>query len=369
MENSKKARVIPFYLPQFHPVPENDKWWGKGFTEWTNVAKARPLFKDHLQPKVPTDLGFYDLRVPETRIAQAELAREHGIEGFCYWHYWFSGKRLLERPFNEVLQSKEPDFPFCIGWANQTWTGIWHGAPDRILQKQEYPGKKDYENHFYALLDAFTDDRYITVDGMPIIIIFSPLEIPDSKQFIEIWQNLAVKEGLKGFHFIAIADHNWDREAYGFDSYCVDYFTVVRTNIDNLHRTFWGRISKSLFKKDINEIYRRVFRRPATYSYRDIIKYAFHSDKYTQKQYPCIYSNWDNTPRSKHNGVVFQNSTPELFRAHLKDAIKLVDKRPRDKRFVFIKSWNEWAEGNYLEPDQEFGNAYLKVIKEEVMNQ
>ena len=145
----RQARVIAFYLPQFHPIPENDEWWGPGFTEWRNVAKARPLFRGHYQPRIPADLGFYDLRVPETRWTQAELAKSHGIEGFCYWHYWFAGRRILERPFNEVLQLKEPDFPFSLGWANQTWTGIWHGLNDKILIEQTYPGHHDYIAHFH----------------------------------------------------------------------------------------------------------------------------------------------------------------------------------------------------------------------------
>src|SRR5437867_9476148 len=161
------ARLIAFYLPQFHPIPENDEWWGKGFTEWTNVAKARPLFPGHYQPRIPADLGFYDLRLPEVRLAQANMAREHGIEGFCYWHYWFAGERLLERPFNEVLKSGEPEFPFCLAWANESWTGIWYGAPNRVLKAQTYPGLKDHEAHFETLLEAFADRRYITVDNKP----------------------------------------------------------------------------------------------------------------------------------------------------------------------------------------------------------
>ena len=149
---AKKARVIAFYLPQYHPTPENDQWWGRGFTEWTNTAKAKPLFPGHYQPHVPADLGFCDLRVPETRIAQAEMARTYGIEAFCYYHYWFGGQRLLERPFNEVLASGQPDFPFCLCWANATWSGIWHGNPKRILMEQAYPGAEDYEAHFRELL-------------------------------------------------------------------------------------------------------------------------------------------------------------------------------------------------------------------------
>jgi lipopolysaccharide biosynthesis protein len=167
-----RPRIIALYLPQYHPIPENDAWWGKGFTEWTNTAKARPLFRGHYQPHVPADLGFYDLRVPETRLAQATMAREYGIEGFCYYHYWFAGTRLIERPFNEVLASGQPDFPFCLCWANQTWTGAWHGLMNQILIEQTYPGTDDHRRHFDTLLPAFLDRRYMTVDGKPIFVFF-----------------------------------------------------------------------------------------------------------------------------------------------------------------------------------------------------
>jgi lipopolysaccharide biosynthesis protein len=182
---SRISRLIAFYLPQFHPIPENDEWWNKGFTEWTNVAKAKPLFVNHYQPRLPADLGFYDLRVPETRLAQAEMAEHYGIEGFCYWHYWFAGKRLLEKPFNEILRLKEPDFPFCLAWANQSWSGIWHGCPDKILIRQTYPGIDDYRDHFYALLDAFGDARYLTIDNKPIFLVYQPHALPDSRQFTD----------------------------------------------------------------------------------------------------------------------------------------------------------------------------------------
>ena len=185
MEN--RTRVLALYLPQFHPIPENDQWWGKGFTEWTNVARAKPLFGRHKQPRVPADLGFYDLRLPEAREAQAALARAYGIEGFCYWHYWFGdGKQLLERPLAEVVASGEPDFPFCLAWANETWTGKWYGAPNRILAEQTYPGEADHIRHFYALLPAFRDPRYVTVDGLRVFLIYKPAAIPDLKRFIEL---------------------------------------------------------------------------------------------------------------------------------------------------------------------------------------
>ena len=218
-----RARLIAFYLPQFHPIPENDRWWGKGFTEWTNVGKATKLFKGHYQPHLPADLGYYDLRVPEVREAQAELARNAGIEAFCYYHYWFGGKRLLERPFDEVVSSGKPDFPFCICWANQTWSGIWHGSPKSILIEQTYPGLDDIRRHFSTLRNAFLDKRYLRVDGRPVFVIYRPTEVPDVSSFIQEWQELAIQSGLPGIHFVAhlfFSDSTWDFKSAGFDS-CV----------------------------------------------------------------------------------------------------------------------------------------------------
>ena len=198
------VRLIAFYLPQFHPIPENDAWWGKGFTEWTNVAKAQPLFTGHYQPHIPADLGFYDLRVPETREAQAALARQYGIEAFCYWHYWFgNGVRILQRPFEEVLASGRPEFPFCLGWANESWTGIWHGARDTMLMEQKYPGLEDHRKHFEYLLTAFSDRRYLHVEGKPLLYVYHPADIPQCEQVMDFWRTLASKAGLPGLYLVA----------------------------------------------------------------------------------------------------------------------------------------------------------------------
>ena len=206
-----KARVIALYLPQFHPIPENDKWWGPGFTEWTNVAKAKPLFRGHYQPRIPADLGFYDLRLPETREQQAVMAQEAGIEGFCYYHYWFgNGKQLLERPFNEVLASGKPDFPFCLCWANHDWSNkTWRRTSalqkDGMMIAQTYPGHADHVAHFMTLLPAFKDKRYMTVDGKLLFTVYDPLNFPNVSDFLSTWQQLAREHGLPGFFFVGMS--------------------------------------------------------------------------------------------------------------------------------------------------------------------
>lgn len=352
----RRARIIANYLPQFHPIAENDRWWGKGFTEWTNVTKAKPLFRNHEQPKLPADLGFYDLRVPETRIAQAELAKEHGIEGFCYWHYWLGGgKRLLEKPFEEVLKSGEPDFPFCLGWANHSWTGVWFGAPHKTLVEQKYPGMEDHEQHFYYLLQAFSDSRYLTVDGKPLFLVFRPQEIPDVKRVTDFWRELAYKEGLKGLHLVGESLTPDKIDEFGFDA-----------SSYSRHRIVANILPKNNVLRKLTTKYREVFQQPAIYDYQQAIPYFLKQGKAAINDYPSIISNWDSTPRCGSRGVVLHNSTPELFRIHLKEALDKVTHKPFERRILFAKSWNEWAEGNYLEPDLKYGKAYLEVIRDEI---
>ncbi len=372
--DSLKARLLAFYLPQFHPIPENDKWWGKGFTEWTNVARAKPLFPGHYQPHIPADLGFYDLRVPETRIAQAEMAKQYGIEGFCYWHYWFAGRRLLERPFNEVLKSGKPDFPFCLAWANHTWSGIWYGCPDQILLKQTYPGLSDYEAHFYTVLEAFCDSRYVKVHGKPVFIVFRPTELPEPKIFTDCWRELAAKSGLKGLYLMGVAfDSSWNPEQNGFDATVLmnpDWLRVQTPLLSPYQvkpSLIFDKIYNGFASLSFKKLSKIKYELPLVYSYKEGIKSAFLKEDLGFEIYPSIFANWDNTPRSGMNGRVFLDSTPELFRIHLKEALEKVERKTPEKKLVFVRSWNEWAEGNYLEPDQKFGKAYLEVIKDEVL--
>lgn len=345
----KKARLIAFYLPQYHPVEANDKFWGKGFTEWTNVTKAKPLYWGHQQPKLPADLGFYDLRVPEAREQQAMLAQEYGIEGFCYWHYWFgNGERVLEKIFNEVLASGQPDFPFCLGWANESWTGRWHGLDKQVIFEQKYPGTKDFEQHFYTVLPAFKDKRYIQINGKPVFMVYQPKQIkPNAQTFINLWNELAKKEGLDGIYFIGI-ENKWQPDEDGFDA-CT---STAPHFIKKAKNQFLFLLKTLLFN-----------RLPLIYSYKKLM--LLEKNRVLRKnEYPVVVTNWDNTPRSKYNGFILSNSTPENYKDWLNNAIDKVKDRNDDEKVVFLKSWNEWAEGNYLEPDRKLGLKYLEITKE-----
>jgi len=357
-DTGRRARVIAFYLPQYHPIPENDEWWGPGFTEWTNVAKAKPLFRGHYQPHVPADLGFYDLRVPETRAAQAEMARVHGVEAFSYWHYWFAGRRILDRPFQEVLRSKEPDFPFCLGWANQTWSGIWHGDPGRILIEQTYPGPDDYRAHFQALLGAFSDPRYVTVDGKPLFLVYRPLQIPNSRQFTDIWRELAHEVGFPGLYLIGDSGGSWNPHQAGFDA-------ALDMSLPDLQgwEPWYRPMSRLKWK------WKLLTRRPTILQYEDVWEPFVEQGCSAMPditRHVGILPNWDNTPRSGANGLVLRGSTPDLFRRQVRKALAVIAREPLERRLVFVKSWNEWAEGNYLEPDLMFGRGYLEALRDEL---
>ena len=349
------TRAIAFYLPQFHPIPENDDWWGKGFTEWTNVGKAKRYFPGHYQPRVPADLGYYDLRVPETRTAQANMAKAYGIEGFAYWHYWFgNGKRLLERPFEEVLSSGEPNFPFCLNWANESWKGFEHGLMNRnVLIEQLYPGKDDFEAHFYAVLPALLDKRYITVNGKPLFFILNPLSLPNPSAFIEQWQNLAIKNGLTGIYFVGqtIYKENFDKIILS----SFDAVNVVRL-ADFLR---YGRTIQTKVLDLAADVFLGI---PNTYNFKDAIPYLSGNEDSLDGFIPTILSGWDHSPRSGKKGLILRNFTPELFFQHAKMVTQQITNKPDEERIVFIKSWNEWAEGNYLEPDIVYGKAFLEAL-------
>lgn len=379
-----KARVIAFYLPQFHPIPENDEVWGRGFTEWTNVAKARPLFRNHYQPRIPADLGFYDLRLPEVRLQQAEMALEAGIEGFCYYHYWMGGgKQLLQRPFEEVLRSGKPDFPFCLCWANHEWTTrTWeNGGKVKVIAPMVYSGDEDYIAHFNYCRPALLDRRYITVDGKPLFTIYDPYHFADVSRFIELWQRLARQNGLPGIHFSAWAsntstirrttDGQIERVMPNLRSSKEVFESLLALGFDSV--TSFG---KSRGEMKAKGTYRRIatkflhskmsFLPALRYNYPKTVRHFFAPEDAWENVFPTIFPQWDRTPRAGSSEGIYVNATPDHFRRHIENALNLVAGKEQEHRILFLKSWNEWGEGNYVEPDLRYGHGFLDALRETI---
>ncbi len=380
-----KARVIALYLPQFHPIPENDMWWGPGFTEWTNVAKAKPLFRGHIQPRIPADLGFYDLRLPEVRERQAEMAQAAGIEGFCYYHYWFgNGKQLLERPFNEVLESGKPDFPFCLCWANHdwtnsTWTNNGNLNRDAMMIKVEY-SMTDHVNHFYSLLPAFKDKRYITVDGKPLFMIYNAGIFPRVKEFIELWQKLAADNGLKGIYFVGGTQSTFTFRKKEDGKRAVSmpnlkssadvYKSVLEMGFDAVN-SFGKRRGEMLAEGLTWNIFRVAFQKcgiplSKKYDYLKTVKGYFAPEDSWENVIPTILPQWDRSPRVGLSDGVYVDATPDNFKKHILHALEIVKNKDDEHRILLLKSWNEWGEGNYVEPDIYYGHGFLDVLADTI---
>jgi hypothetical protein len=354
----RSIRLVAFYLPQFHPIPENDAWWGKGFTEWTNVAKTTPLFTGHKQPRLPSELGFYDLRLAEARQAQAELAKEHGIEGFCYWHYWFHGKRLLDRPFHEVLRTGEPDYPFCLAWANESWSRRWLGEDKDILMRQSYSPADDL-NHVRWLLEVFADPRCIRVDGRPVFLIYRPTDLPQPERTTDLFRNECVRAGLREPFLIGSNSHCWDVDCrtLGFDG-----TLLFMPQLGNLPEFMDDGPSETRRKR--NAQFGVDSDTLKLYDYESaLLSMLGNRRSYPHPVHPSIFVNWDNVPRRGEHGIIIVNSSPAIFGKHLANLASEVQQNPKDERFVFLNAWNEWAEGNYLEPDNWNGRGYLEEVR------
>lgn len=364
-----KARVIAIYLPQYHPIPENDAVWGKGFTEWTNVAQAKPLFRGHYQPRIPRDFGFYDLRMPEVREMQAEYARNAGIEGFMYWQYYFGrDKMLLQRPFEEVLASGKPDFPFCLGWANHSWqTKTWTKNASMkegktMIMEQRYDGVEQYTAHFYYNLPAFQDKRYITVDGKPIFFIWNPNDHPEEIiSLIRTWRDLAEKEKLKGIHFVGKQAQGSKLDSIiklGFDALFQSREEIAINGADDW--TLWHRIRNrlqlmlgitvNLNKADFGKRY----------------KLLANEEAKLENVYPQLCAGYDRTPRAGRRGQLFYNFTPDTWLKHIQDILHYTKGKSVEHNIIMLKSWNEWGESNYMEPDIKYGTAILDTLRKEI---
>jgi hypothetical protein len=347
-QSKLSPRLIAFYLPQFHPIPENNVWWGNGFTEWPNVVRAKPLFPGHYQPHIPADLGFYDLRIPEVRQAQADLAREYGIHGFCYYHYWFEGRQLLERPFEEVLKSGEPNIPFCLCWANQPWSWKRSINDQGRLLDQKY-SKEDDREHIRWLLRAFEDERYIRVHGRPLFLVYMVHTMADPKRTFETWRQEALKAGVAEPYICKVesfAEYGAPEE-FGCDAAVV----------------FWPHDMDAFLTRVKGE--GEVYEKNMIFEYKELTEKHLERPEPPFKRYPCVVPGWDNTARFKANGAwILHGSTPQLYGRWLNSVIEKVAANPPDEQIVFINAWNEWSEGTHLEPDLKHGRAYLEATRD-----
>jgi len=368
-KGEQTLRAVAFHLPQFHPIAENDEWWGKGFTEWTNVVRARPRFPGHFQPHLPADLGFYDLRLPEARRAQAELAGSYGIYGFCYYHYWFNGRRLLERPVNEIWKMGEPDFPFCLCWANENWTRRWDALESEILMKQEY-GLDDDLDHIRGLIPLFADHRYIHVQGKPLFLVYRASRLPQPQRTTELWRREAEKAGFKGLFLVRVEgyDEPGDPFSLGFDASVG--FPPRWPRVSRIYRQKWWHIRRlGTAEPGIRENH--------VHDYAELVRNALADPIPPYPRIPCVCTGWDNSPRRSRDACIFINSTPEKYEFWLTEiANRLKERMLSDgtsgispSSLVFINAWNEWAEGNHLEPCQKWGRKYLDATRRALQGQ
>lgn len=345
--NVDNVKVIAFYLPQFHPIPQNDEWWGKGFTEWTNVTKAVPLFDGHYQPHLPTDLGFYDLRLRASRREQIAYAKRYGIYGFCYHYYWFSGVRILNEPVDDMLNDDESDMPFCLCWANENWTRRWDGAEHQVLIAQKYHADDDI--NFIKDLEPFLRDRrYIRVNGASVLVVYMPQALPDATKTLTVWRNYCRDVGLGELHLVAALTHgNIDYKKFGFDA-AVE-FPPHNLNVEsvNSHINFFSPHYGYVF--EYHKVARFMLER----------KYGVDNNVYR-----TVCPSWDNTARTGSRAVMLLNGTPENYEFWLKESVRLTRSEFPDKnRLLFVNAWNEWAEGCHLEPDRRFGLAFLEATE------
>lgn len=354
------TKILAFYLPQFHPIPENDKWWGAGFTEWTNVKKASALFKNHNQPRVPYNKNYYLLNEKNTLMWQADAMLNYGVDGMCFYHYWFNGKQLLQTPLSILLANSDINMPFCLSWANEPWTRAWDGGDKEVLMAQEYGDEADWKTHFEYLLTAFRDPRYILVDGKPMFIIYRAANISCLAPMLAYWRVLAVEQGLPGIHFVMM--NTVFKDPYtskGFDAE-LDFepMYTIGHHLQGIPRYLRSLAIRG--RRFLNHCVLSQKQPEDQISYRTIWKRIL-ARPLRQGCYAGAFVDWDNTPRKAERGLVMHGVSPEEFAKFFLQQYQRCCQK--NIPFLFINAWNEWAEGTYLEPDSQHGYGYLDVIK------
>ena len=341
---SLPVRTIAFYLPQYHPIPENDDWWGKGFTDWTNVSKAAPNFVGHYQPHIPAELGFYDLRVQEVQQRQVELAKKFGLQGFCFYYYWFNGKRLLKLPLEQYIRNPKIDFPFCLCWANENWTRTWDGLDNEVLIAQNYSPESDLD-FIKDIIPYLTHERYIRINGLPVLLVYRPQSLPDPAITVKSWRTYYKDAGLGDLFLVAVQSGRIiDPRSMGFDAatefppHGIPFLPQINSQLKITNPDFDGMV----------------------FDYQHVANQMSTKESPAYKLFKAVVTGWDNTPRKQDHAMIFHNSSPQIYHSWLSSAINyMLDNAPKEERLVFINAWNEWAEGTYLEPDRKFGYAYL----------
>jgi hypothetical protein len=350
------VRTIAFHLPQFHPTPENDEWWGPGFTDWINVAQATPRFRGHRQPHESGELGYYDLRVPEVRAAQAELAAGHGIDAFCYYHYWFEGRQLLARPVDEILRLGEPDFPFLLCWANEPWTRAWDGKTRSVLLPQTYSPDDDVA-HLRWLAGAFADPRYLRVDGKPVFLVYRAFHLPDPVATTDRWRAEASRLGLGELYLCSMQTGPGERHppaTLGFDA-AVQFAPFYDLPPDGTVQRVSKAAERRLGLTTRSTRYRVI-------DYDAVVEEHIAAEPVDYTRYPCVSPGFDNSPRRPERGaLIITGSTPERYERWLRAVTERFCPPSAEENLVFVNAWNEWAEGNHVEPDRRWGRAYLDV--------
>jgi hypothetical protein len=374
------VKLIALYFPQFHAIPENDEWWGKGFTDWVNVRKAQPQFHGHYQPRVPLADRYYDQSQKETLAWQIATAKRYGLYGFCHYHYWFDGKQLLQTPTDMVIESPELDFPFCLAWANETWSRRWDGRDHHILQEQTHrPERKLWEQHFEYLFRAWSDDRAIKVDGKPMFQVYRPHRIHQIGAMFDLWREMAHKRGLPGLYLVAMKQYEFpvpDVLAH-FDAtmqfqpfealYSPDFEAPV---IETRKAVRMARLLPEKVQDVLRAIRYRFFSGLTFYDYEKVWNHILKEEREGGiPAFPGAFVDWDNTARYVKRARIFHGASPERFGYWFRKLVEATARRPAPEHFIFLNAWNEWAEGTYLEPDERHGHRYLEEVRDALASQ